>query len=60
MTISLNDLSKLAGEDMRRKDAKKRGANSDPFRKPVPKQELRRARPRPKSRPSVSLGGEHS
>lgn len=59
MTISLNDLSKLAGEDMRRKDAKKRGANSDPFRKPVPK-ESRRARPRPKSRPSVSLGGEHS
>lgn len=58
MTISLDDLSKLAGEDMRRKDAKRKLLSSDPYKKP--KAEPGRARPRPRSRPSTSLGGEHS
>jgi hypothetical protein len=66
VTISIDELSRLAGEDYRRKDEAKdkARASSDPFKKP--KTEPGRARPNHGSGTSArrrmltSLGGSHS
>jgi hypothetical protein len=62
MTISLDDLSVLAGEDMRRKDAAKEQRRLEREARENEQREPRRARLKHDHAPRTrtTLGGEHS